>query len=269
MGKSGKFAVVAGVVAAGLLVLTGMTLAEPVFVAFLGVLALACLACIMEILNRGRRLALLAAGAGTSLTIGFSLAFVSTWELAFAGESSFIGTPLPTHDPDNYFFGAAAAGLVTLLVLFLGAAWPRGRRLQPLSRKDTAGRGTAGRGTAGRGRAVRGAAGRGTTGRGTAGRGTAGGKSTAGRGTAGRGTSVKGRTTAAGRPAATATATATASGQRKPAPQAATPRTRGEGTGGLRAPARVPSTPATRPSSSASPARTPPSKTGAKPTPRR
>ncbi|HEU4666217.1 MAG TPA: hypothetical protein VFS79_01030 [Arthrobacter sp.] len=232
MGKSGKFAVIAGVVAAGLLVLTGMTLAEPVFVAFLGVLALACLACIIEILNRGRRLALLAAGAGTSLTVGFSLAFVSTWELAFAGESSFVGTPLPTHDPDNYFFGAAAAGLVTLLVLFLGAAWPRGRRLQPPSRKGPAGRGPVG-------------------------------KSTASRRAPARGASAKVRTTAAGRPAAKGTA------QRKPAQQAATQRTRGEGTGGLRAPARVPSTPANRPSSSASPARTPQPKTGAKPTPRR
>ncbi|WPU10088.1 hypothetical protein [Pseudarthrobacter oxydans] len=225
MGKSGKFAVISGVVAAGLLVLTGMTLAEPVFIAFLGVLALACLACITEILNRGRRLALLVAGAGTSLTIGFSLAFVSTWELAFAGQSSFVGTPLPTDDPDNYFFGAATAAVVTLLVLFLGAAWPRGRRLHALSRKGTAGRSTAGRGP--------------------------GRKGTATRGTAGRDASVKGRT-AAGRPAAKGTA------QRKPAQQA----------GGLRAPARVPSSAANRPSSSASPARTPP-KTRAKTTPRR
>lgn len=230
MGKSGKFAVISGIVAAGLLVLTGMTLAEPVFIAFLGVLALACLACITEILNRGRRLALLVAGGGTSLTIGFSLAFISTWELAFAGESSFVGTPLPTDDPDNYFFGAAAAAVVTLLVLFLGAAWPRGRRLQALSRKGAAGRGTGRKGTAVRGPASRGA-------------------------------SVKGRTTA-GRPAAKGTA------QRKPAQQASAQRTRGEGTGGLRAPARVPSSAANRPSSSTSSARTPP-KTGAKPPPRR
>lgn len=235
MGKSGKFAVISGVVAAGLLVLTGMTLAEPVFIAFLGVLALACLACITEILNRGRRLALLVACAGTSLTIGFSLAFVSTWELAFAGQSSFVGTPLPTDDPDNYFFGAATAAVVTLLVLFLGAAWPRGRRLHALSRKGTAGRSTAGRGPGRKGTATKGTAGRNTT----------------SRGTAGRDASVKGRT-AAGRPAAKGTA------QRKPAQQA----------GGLRAPARVPSNAANRPSSSASPARTPP-KTGAKTTPRR
>lgn len=178
MGNSGKFAVIAGIVAAGLLVLTGMTLAEPVFVAFLGVLALACLACIFEILNRGRRVALLAAGAGTSFTIAFSLAFVSTWELAFAGESSFVGTPLPTGDPDNYFFGAAAAALATLFVLFLGAAWPQGRRMRALAGKGRPGRAATGHrrtSTAGRlaanGTARRRPAGR-TAGEGAAGKGT-------------------------------------------------------------------------------------------------
>ena len=232
MGKSGKLAVIAGIVAAGLLVLTGMTLAEPVFLAFLGVLALACLACIVELLNRGRRVALLAAGAGTSLTVAFSLAFVSTWELAFAGEPSFFGTPLPTGDPDNYFFGAAAAALATLFVLFLGAAWPRGRRL----------RSAAGRGRTGKGRA------------------------------AGKGAGGNRRTTTAGRPAAKGTA------QRRPAARSAGAGTgsqgaasRGagsQGTGGLRAPARMPSVPARRPSS-ASPAGKPSSATGAKAAPRR
>ena len=236
MGKSGKLAVIAGIVAAGLLVLTGMTLAEPVFVAFLGVLALACLACIVELLNRGRRVALLAAGAGTSLTVAFSLAFVSTWELAFAGEPSFFGTPLPTGDPDNYFFGAAAAALATLFVLFLGAAWPRGRRL-----RSAAGRGRTGKGNAGKGRA------------------------------AGQGAGGNRRTTTAGRPAAKGTA------QRKPAARSAGAGTgsqgaasRGagsQGTGGLRAPARMPSVPARRPSSSA-PAGKPSSATGAKAAPR-
>lgn len=248
MGKSGKLAVIAGIVAAGLLVLTGMTLAEPVFVAFLGVLALACLACIVEILKRGRRVALLAAGAGTSLTVAFSLAFVSTWELAFAGEPSFFGTPLPTGDPDNYFFGAAAAALATLFVLFLGAAWPRGRRL-----RTAAGRGRAGKGKAGKGRAA-----------------------------AGHGAGGNRRTTTAGRPAAKGTA------QRRPAARiggAGTGRqgtgsagagSQGtgsagagkQGTGGLRAPAKVPSLPARRPSS-ASPAGKPSSATGAKAAPRR
>lgn len=135
MGTSGKFAVIAAIVAGLLLVLTGMTLAEPVFVAFLGVLLLAALAAIWQMVVRGRRAALLAAGAGTSLTIGFALAFVSTWELAYADQSSFLGTPLPTDDPDNYFFGAAAAAVATLLVLFLGAAWPAGGRPGNIRRK--------------------------------------------------------------------------------------------------------------------------------------
>ena len=73
--------------------------------------------------------------AGTSLTIAFSLAFLSTWELAFADQSSFLGTPLPTGDPDNYFFWAAASAVATLVVLFLGAVWPSGRRLGPARRR--------------------------------------------------------------------------------------------------------------------------------------
>jgi hypothetical protein len=237
MGKSGKLAVIAGIVAAGLLVLTGMTLAEPVFMAFLGVLALACLACIVEILNRGRRVALLAAGAGTSLTAAFSLAFVSTWELAFAGEPSFFGTPLPTGDPDNYFFGAAAAALATLFVLFLGAAWPRGRRL-----RRAAGTGRTGKGRTGKGRA------------------------------AGQGAGGNRRTTTTARPAAQGTAqrrpaartAAAGTGSQGTASRGAG----SKGTGGLRAPARMPSVPARRPSS-ASPAGKPSSATGAKSAPRR
>ncbi|MGX1162417.1 hypothetical protein FBY31_3523 [Arthrobacter sp. SLBN-100] len=129
MGNSGKFAVITGIVAAGLLVLTGMTLAEPVFVAFLGVLGLACIACIMEILRRRRYVMLALAGLSTSLTIAGSLAFLSTWELAFTDESSLFGTPLPTDDPDNYFFLAALSLLTALAALFVGAVWPAPQRL--------------------------------------------------------------------------------------------------------------------------------------------
>jgi hypothetical protein len=128
MGNSGKFAVITGMVAAGLLILTGMTLAEPVFVAFLGVLALAYVACIVEVLRRRRYLMLAIAGLSTSLAIAGSLAFLSTWELAFTDESSLFGTPLPTDDPDNYFFLAALSLLTALGSLFLGAAWPGRRR---------------------------------------------------------------------------------------------------------------------------------------------
>jgi hypothetical protein len=236
MGKSWKFAVIAGIVAAGLLVLTGMTLAEPVFVAFLGALALACLACIIEILNRGRRFALLAAGAGTSLTVAFFLAFVSTWELAFAGEPSFFGTPLPTGDPDNYFFGAAAAALATLFVLFLGAAWPRGRRLRTAASKSRQGQGRPGRGAAENRRTTTAArpAAKATAQRRPAAR--TGGAATGSKGAAGAGTGSQS--------------------------------TGSQGTGGVRPPARVPSVPARRPSS-ASPAGKPSSATGAKAAPRR
>jgi hypothetical protein len=132
MGNSGKFAVITGMVAAGLLILTGMTLAEPVFVAFLGVLALAYIACIVEVLRRRRYVMLAVAGLSTSLAIAGSLAFLSTWELAFTDESSLFGTPLPTDDPDNYFFLAALSLLTALGALFLGAVWPGRRR--PIAR---------------------------------------------------------------------------------------------------------------------------------------
>ncbi|WP_307279455.1 hypothetical protein [Arthrobacter sp. W4I7] len=132
MGNSGKFAVITGMVAAGLLILTGMTLAEPVFVAFLGVLALAYVACIVEVLRRRRYVMLAIAGISTSLALAGSLAFLSTWELAFTDQSSLFGTPLPTDDPDNYFFLAALSLLAALTSLFLGAAWPG--RQRPIAR---------------------------------------------------------------------------------------------------------------------------------------
>jgi hypothetical protein len=132
MGNSGKFAVITGIVAAGLLVLTGMTLAEPVFLAFLGVLGLSYLACIVEVLRRRRYVTLAIAGLSSSLAIAGSLAFLSTWELAFTDESSLFGTPLPTDDPDNYFFLAALSLLAALASLFLGAVWPG--RERPIAR---------------------------------------------------------------------------------------------------------------------------------------
>lgn len=138
MGNSGKFALIAAVAALGMLVLTAITLEETVLVTFLGLVALAYVAAVAEVLVRGRRLALLATGAGTSLTIAFSLAFISTWELAFADQSSFLGTPLPTGDPDNYFYWAAASAVATVLVLFLGAVWPAGRRLGAARRPSPA-----------------------------------------------------------------------------------------------------------------------------------
>ena len=147
MGNSGKFAVITGLVAAGLLVLTGMTLAEPVFMAFLGVLGLACLACIMEVLRRRRFVMLAIAGLSTSLAVAGSLAFLSTWELAFTDESSLFGTPLPTSDPDNYFFLAALSALTALAALFTGAMWPCRRRTPRGSASRAAGVRTAASGS--------------------------------------------------------------------------------------------------------------------------
>ena len=137
MGNSGKFAVIAAIAAFGMLVLTAITLEEAVMVTFLGLLALAYTAAVAEVLARRRHVALVATGVGTSLTLAFSLAFVSTWELAYAGQSSFLGTPLPTGDPDNYFYWGAASAVATLLVLFLGAAWPAGRRLGTAKRRPS------------------------------------------------------------------------------------------------------------------------------------
>lgn len=225
MGNSGKFALIAAVAALGMLVLTAITLEEAVMVTFLGLVALAYIAAVAEVLARGRHFALVATAVGSSLTIAFSLAFVSTWELAFAEQSSFFGTPLPTGDPDNYFYWGAASAVATLAVLFLGAVWPAGRRLGTAKRKPSPAKRRPASGTgrpAARRPAARGAATR----------------STATWGTAPKGAAPRGAATA-------------------------------QRASGLRAPARMPAAAAKRPSSSASPAPKPGTKTGAKPAPRR
>lgn len=137
MGNSGKLALITAVVALLMLVLTAVTLEEPVMFTFLGLVALAYVAALFEVLSRRRHAVALAVGAGTSLTLSFSLAFVSTWELAYANQSSIIGTPLPTGDPDNYFFLAGGSAIATLMVLFLGAAWPAVRTLGAARRKPS------------------------------------------------------------------------------------------------------------------------------------
>lgn len=137
MGNSGKLALITAVVALLMLVLTAVTLEEPVMFTFLGLVALAYVAALFEVLSRRRHAVALAVGAGTSLTLSFSLAFVSTWELAYANQSSIIGTPLPTGDPDNYFFLAGGSATATLMVLFLGAAWPAVRTLGAAQRKPS------------------------------------------------------------------------------------------------------------------------------------
>ncbi len=137
MGNSGKIALIAAVAALGMLVLTAITLEEAVMVSFLGLVALAYLAAVGEVFIRGRRFVLVATGIGSSLTVAFSLAFLSTWELAFVDQATFLGTPLPADDPDDYFFWAAASAIATLLVLFLGAVWPAGRPLGTARRKPS------------------------------------------------------------------------------------------------------------------------------------
>lgn len=239
MGNSGKFAVIAAVAALGMLVLTAITLEEAVMVTFLGLLALAYVSAVAEVLVRRRRLALLATGAGTSLTIAFSLAFLSTWELAFANQSSFLGTPLPTGDPDNYFYWAAASAVSTLMVLFLGAVWPSGGRLGNGRRKPSPAKRRPA--PAARRPAARGAAARGTA----AGRTAAGGAAQ--------------QRAAAQRTAAQRTSAARASGQGAS----------GQGASGSRAPARLPAAAAKRPPSSESPVRKPAPKPGTRTASRR
>lgn len=140
MGMSGKIAIGAAGAALGMLVLTAISLEESVMFTFLGLAAIAYVAAVSELFIRARHVAMAAAGVGSSLTIAFSLAFVSTWELAFSDQSSFFGSPLPIDDPDNYFFLAAASALATVLVLFAGVAWPSGKRLRTAARKTSAAR---------------------------------------------------------------------------------------------------------------------------------
>lgn len=151
MGNSGRLAIVAAIAAAGLLVLTAITLEESVLFTFLGTVALGYLACVIQVVARGRNLALLAGGVGTSLFIGFAIAFLRMWGLAFTAEPDALGAAVTTQDSDIYFYLAALSGAGTLLVLFAGAVWPAGKRLR---RSQTAG--TAyGRGQASKSGAVR------------------------------------------------------------------------------------------------------------------
>jgi hypothetical protein len=140
MGNSGRIAIGAVVAAAGLLVLTAVTLEESVLFAFLGAVAVGYLACVVQVVARGRNLALLAGGAGTSLFIGFTIAFLRMWGLAFTAESNALGTAVSTQDSDIYFYLAAVSGAGTLFVLFAGAVWPAGKRLRSPARNNGSGR---------------------------------------------------------------------------------------------------------------------------------
>ncbi|WP_457972575.1 hypothetical protein [Arthrobacter sp. D1-17] len=134
MGRSGKTAVGAFFAALGMLVLTAITLEEAVLFTFLGLLAVGYVASVAEAFARRRYLALLVGAAGTSLFIGCGMAFLRMWGLAFTDTPSTLGRAVSTTDPDIYFYLAAAAGTVTLLVLFGAATWPGRRRAARPSR---------------------------------------------------------------------------------------------------------------------------------------
>lgn len=124
MGNSGKLAVVAAFVALGLLVLAAVVLEELVLYLFLGSVLTCYLASIVQVFNRRRYLVVLLGAAGTSLFIGFSIAFLRMWGLAFNQDANAMGSAVSSEDSDIYFYLAAVAGVGTLFVLFLGAVWP-------------------------------------------------------------------------------------------------------------------------------------------------
>lgn len=148
MGNSGRIAIAAACAAAGLLVLTAITLEEAVLFTFLGAVAVGYLACVIQVVARGRHLALLTGGIGTSLFIGFTIAFLRMWGLAFTAEADSLGAAVTTRDSDIYFYLAAVSGAGTLLVLFAGAVWPAGKRLR--SGRSQSGRSQSGRSQSGR-----------------------------------------------------------------------------------------------------------------------
>lgn len=131
MGTNGKIAIGAFITALALLVLTGVTLHEWVLVWFIGASATAYVACVAEVVVRRRHKTLIASGVGSSLFIAFGIAFLRQWGLAFNPDPDALSTHVDSEHPDLYFYLAAAAGAVTLLLLFAGTVLPgrnRGRR---------------------------------------------------------------------------------------------------------------------------------------------
>lgn len=141
MGNSGKLAIVAAFVSLGLLALAAAVLEELVLYLFLGSVLVCYLACIVQVFNRRRYLVALLGAAGTSLFIGFGIAFLRMWGLAFTQGASAVdaeaaGTPalaglIGSSNPDTYFYLAAASGVGTLAVMFLGAVVPSWKSRAP------------------------------------------------------------------------------------------------------------------------------------------
>ncbi|MFF2246225.1 hypothetical protein ACFVTM_18850 [Arthrobacter sp. NPDC058130] len=131
MGTNGKIAIGAFLTALALLVLTGVTLHEWVLVWFIGAAATAYVACVAEVVVRRRHKTLVASGIGSTLFIAFGVAFLRQWGLAFNPDPDALSTRVDSAHPDLYFYLAAAAGAVTLLLLFAGTVLPgrsHGRR---------------------------------------------------------------------------------------------------------------------------------------------
>lgn len=124
MGNSGKLAVVAAVVSVGLLALTAAVLEEALLYLFLASLLTCYLASVVQVFNRRRYLTVVAGAAGTSLFIGFSIAFLRMWGLAFNQDAEALGSAVSSQDSDIYFYLAVVAGCGTLLLLFAGAVLP-------------------------------------------------------------------------------------------------------------------------------------------------
>ncbi len=137
MGNSGKLAVVAAFVSLGLLVLAAAVLEELVLYMFLGSMLVCYLASLVQVFSRRRYLVVLLAAAGTSLFIGCSIAFLRMWGIAFNQDANALGSAVGTKDSDIYFYLAAAAGLGTLAVLFLGAVVPSFGSCAPAPAKRT------------------------------------------------------------------------------------------------------------------------------------
>ncbi len=130
MGISGKIAIGAFLAALALLVLTGITLAEWVLVWFVGASATAYVACVAEVVVRRRHKTLAASGLGSTLFIAFGIAFLRQWGLAFNPDPNALSTRVDSAHPDLYFYLAAAAGAVTLLLLFAGTVLPGRSRVR-------------------------------------------------------------------------------------------------------------------------------------------
>ncbi|VXC19288.1 conserved membrane hypothetical protein [Arthrobacter sp. 9V] len=145
MGNSGKLAVVAAFVSLGLLVLAAVVLEELVLYLFLGAVLVCYLASLVQVFSRRRYLVVLLGAAGTSVFIGCSIAFLRMWGIAFNQDANALGSAVSTQDSDIYFYLAAAAGVGTLAVLFLGAVVPSfgSRSVAPVRRPATPAKRTA------------------------------------------------------------------------------------------------------------------------------